>query len=329
MAKGRPAEAGKPSGDIVVSIIVATYNARGLLADCLDSIRLNPPSEPFEIVVVDDASRDGTSEMVRSRFPEVYLITNNVNSHYATSNNTAFQHARGRYFLLLNNDTIVLPHAIDLMVAFLREHPDAGSVGSKLLNEDGTIQWSVKTLPNIGSAFFGARSIITRLFPGNPFSRTHLLHLESDMIEPFIAGYVSSASVMIPREVVEKVGGLDRRLSYHVDADYCKRISNAGYNNYYLPTATVIHLNHRGGTMVSLRRRYRSVVEFHRGSYIFYQKHIQSTAGLGMHFVVVTGLLVRFVISLAGQTLAELWKGITIAAAKVGSRNRASTGKEG
>jgi N-acetylglucosaminyl-diphospho-decaprenol L-rhamnosyltransferase len=307
MPERMPVGRGAEAGPIVVSVIIATYNASGLLDDCLRSIYANPPSERYEIIVVDDASTDRSSDMVREKYPDVVLFTNKVNSHYATSNNLAFKHARGEFFFLLNNDTIVLPNAIDLMVAFLREHPDAGSVGSKLLNEDGSIQWSVKTLPNIGSAFFGARSFVTRIFPNNPFSREHLQHLSHDLTKSFVAGYVSSASVMMPRRVVMSAGDLDRRLSYHVDADYCKRISDLGYNNYYLPEAVVIHLNHRGGTMVHWRRRFRSVVEFHRGSYIYYDKHMRETAPLPMRAIVVVGLLFRFVVSLAMQALMEAY----------------------
>jgi GT2 family glycosyltransferase len=296
----------RSQAEIVVSVIIATYNARQLLADCLTSIAKNSPSEPYEVIVVDDASADGTSEMVCTRFPDVLLLRNEINRHYAFSNNRAFECSRGEYLLLLNNDTVVLPQALDRMVEFLREHPDAGAVGCRLLNEDGSIQWSVKSLPNPGSALFGARSIITRLFPNNRFSRRHLLHLDHDMTAPFAAGYVSSAAVMIPRHIVDKVGGLDRRLSYHVDADYGKRIENAGYKSYYLPTATIIHLDHKGGTMVSLRRRFRSLIEFHVGSYIYYRKHVQKSAWAPMHIVVVLGLLARFVISVIAQAGAEL-----------------------
>jgi N-acetylglucosaminyl-diphospho-decaprenol L-rhamnosyltransferase len=300
-----------PSNDqvaepVTLSVIIATYNARELLADCLESIYRNPPSSPYEVIVVDDASVDRTSEMVSARFPEVCLLRNEVNRHYAYANNRAFQHARGQYLYLLNNDTIVLPQALDGMLAFLQEHPEAGAVGSRLLNEDGSIQWSVKSLPNPGSALFGARSIITRISPNNRYSRKHLQHLDRDLTKPFVAGYVSSASVMIPRSVIDKVGELDRRLSYHVDADYCKRIADAGYHSYYLPTATVIHLDHRGGTMVSVRRRFRSLVEFHVGSYIFYQKHIQGSPWSPMHVVVVVGIFARFLLSLIARVVTEL-----------------------
>jgi GT2 family glycosyltransferase len=306
MADRKPVSDGGMAPAVTLSIIVPSYNARDLLADCLQSLYENPPSEAYEIIVIDDASADGTSEMVRTRFPEVRLLRNEINSHYAHSNNLAFKIARGQFFYLLNSDTIVLPKALDQMLAFLREHPEAGVVGSKLLNGDGTVQWSVKSLPSLGSALFGARSIITRLFPNNRYSRQHLLHLDRDMTEPFTAGYVSSASIMLPRKVVEEVGDLDRRLSYHVDADYCKRIANAGYHSYYLPTSTIIHLDHKGGTMVSLKRRFRSLVEFHVGSYIFYRKHIQRTSITPMHGLVIVGLFCRFLLSLTARLLLEL-----------------------
>jgi len=299
---------------VTLSVIIPSYNARELLANCLESIYRNPSSEPYEIIVVDDASIDGTSEMVRRRFHKVRLFRNEVNRHYAHSNNWAIQHARGQYIYLLNNDTIITPRVLDDMIRFLRDHPDAGAVGSRLLNRDGTIQWSVKSLPNPGSALFGARSIITRIAPNNRFSRKHLLHMGRDLSKPFVVGYVSSASVMIPRHVVDEIGELDERLSYHVDADYCKRIADAGYKCYYLPSATVMHLDHKGGTMVNVRRRFRSLVEFHVGSYIYYQKHVQRSPRNLMHIIVVAGLFCRFLISLVVQSLAELC-GITSALA--------------
>jgi GT2 family glycosyltransferase len=235
-------------------------------------------------------------------------LRNEVNRHYAFSNNRAFDHASGKYLLLLNNDTVVLPQALDRMVEFLRRHPDAGAVGCKLLNPDGSgsVQWSVKSLPNPGTALFGARSSVTRLLPENPFSRHHLLHLDRGMTAPFAAGYVSSAAVMIPRRIVHKVDRLDQRLADHVNADYCKRIADAIHKSYYLPMATIIHLDHKGGTMVSLRRRFRSLIEFHVGSYIYYRKHVQKSAWAPMHAIVVLGPLAGFVLSITAQAGAEV-----------------------
>jgi GT2 family glycosyltransferase len=302
----------KPSGDdapasaIILSLIISTYNARDVVADCLRSIYQNPPSEPYEIILVDDASTDGTSDIIRDRFPEARLLRNEINRHYTISNNRAIEQARGEFLYLLNNDTIVLPQALDRMIAFLREHPEAGAVGSKLLNEDGTIQWSVRALPNLGSALFGGRSVITRMFPNNRYSRKRLLHHDLDMNQPSVAGYVSGASKMMPRKVVEEVGQLDSNFFYHVDADYCKRMADIGYKTYYLPTATVIHLHHKGGTMVSPKLRFRSMASFHFDCWAYYRKHLRQSAWSPTPILVLVGLVSHFLALAAAQGCAEL-----------------------
>ena len=174
----------------------------------------------------------------------------------------ALDQARGQFASLLNNDILVPPLALDSMIKFLRDHPEAGVVGCKLLNDDGTVQPSVKSLPSPGAAIFGARSIVSKLFPHNRFTRQHLLHIDGDMTHPFVAGLVSGAASMMPLAVVKKVGHLDPQFFYHVDADYCKRIAEAGYKCYYLPTTSIVHLNHRGGTMANLPVRFRSLMKF-------------------------------------------------------------------
>jgi hypothetical protein len=292
--------------DIVLTIIITCYNTCDLVGECLASIYQNPPTEAYEIFLVDDGSVDGTSELVRTTFPEVRRLRSEVNRHYAHSNNWALDQARGRYVLLLNNDTLVLPRALDDMIVFLRHQPEAGAVGCRLLNEDGTIQWSVKSLPNPASAVVGARSFVAKLFPNNRFTRKHLLHIDRDMTQPFVAGYVSSAASMMPLSVMKKVGHLDPRFAYHIDADYCKRISDAGYKSYYLPTATIIHLNHRGGTMASLPVRFRSLIMFEVQSYRYYRKHLQTSSWSPMPLVVAVGLSFHFLALASAQAYVEL-----------------------
>jgi GT2 family glycosyltransferase len=306
MTDQKPTGKGVPHADIVLTIIISCYNDRDLVEDCLRSIYQNPPTEPYEIILVDDASSDGASEMVASAYPQVRLLRNDVNRHYAYSNNRALDEACGTYILLLNSDTIVLPGALDDMIAFLRQNADAGAVGCKLLNDDGTIQWSVKSLPNPSAAIFGARSIFAKWFPNNRFSSQHLLHIGRDMTQPFVAGLVSSAASMMPRSVIEEVGHLDVQFFYHVDADYCKRIADAGYKCYYLPTAAIIHLNHKGGTMTSLSARFRSLMMFEIWSYRYYRKHIQTSLWSPMQAVVVLGLSFHFLALVSGQIFAEL-----------------------
>ncbi|MGH6839325.1 MAG: glycosyltransferase family 2 protein [Methylocella sp.] len=292
--------------DIVLTIIITCYNTRDVVGDCLRSIYRNPPAEAHEIILVDDASMDGTSEMVRLTFPEVRLLRNDVNLQYAHSNNRALDEARGRYVLLLNSDTIVLPQALDAMIAFLRGHPEAGVVGCKLLNENGTIQCSVKSLLTPAAAIFGARSFLTKLFPNNRFSRRHLLHIDREMTQPFVAGLVSGAASMMPLEVIRQIGYLDVDFFTHVDADYCKRIANAGYKCFYLPTATIIHLNHRGGSMTSPLARLRFLVMFEVYSYRYYRKHFQKSLWNPMLIVAALGLCFHFLALVSGQAYAEL-----------------------
>jgi GT2 family glycosyltransferase len=318
MTQPKPIGHWVPDVEIVLTIIISCYNTRDLVGDCLRSIYRSPPGEPFEIILVDDASKDGTGEMVRSEFPEVCLLRNEVNRHYARSNNRAFDHARGRYVLLLNNDTIVLPNALDDMIAFLQEHPDAGMVGCKLLNEDGTIQWSVKSLPNAGAAISGSRSFLAKLFPNNRFTQQHLLHIGRDMTQPFVAGYVSGAASMMPFSVMKSVGYLDTDLFYHVDADHCKRITDAGYKCYYLPTAAIVHLNHKGGTMATLPVRFRQLMLFEIHSYRYYRKHIQTSSWSPMQIVVAAGLSFHFVVF----ALAQVWTELTAAARSISQPKR-------
>ena len=295
----------RPS-DIALTIIVSCYNTRELVRDCLRSIYQNAPTEPYEIILVDDASADGTSEMVRTTFPEVRLLRNEVNRHYTFSNNRALADARGRYVLLLNNDTIVLPHALDGMIEFLRAHLEAGAVGCKLLNEDGTTQASAKAPLSPGAAIFGAQSLATKLFPNNRFSRRHVLHIGRDTGEPFVVGFVSGAASMMPLKVIREVGRLDESFFYHVDADYCKRIAEAGYKCFYLPAVAIIHLNHKGGSRANASKRLRSLMMFEVYSYRYYRKHFLRSAWNPMAVVVALGLGLHFLGSASGQACAEV-----------------------
>jgi GT2 family glycosyltransferase len=133
-----------------------------------------------------------------------------------------------------------------------------------------------------------------------------VLHIGRDMGEPFLAGFVSGAASMMPLKVMREVGHLDESFFYHVDADYCKRIGEAGYKCFYLPTAAIIHLNHKGGSMANPLKRLRSLMMFEVYSYRYYRKHFLRSSWNPMAVVVALGLSLHFLALASGQVCAEL-----------------------
>jgi GT2 family glycosyltransferase len=256
-----------------ISIVIATLNARAVLGRNLDELLRHPPRRSTEILVIDDGSVDGTPRMVAERFPQVRLLVNPHNVGYAYSCNRAIEIARGRFIHLLNNDVEVLPGTLDVMADFLDANPQAGAAGSLLLNEDGSVQQSAKALPTLRSALFGGRSWFSTWMPNNRFTRAELQHWRADAGVPFTTGYVSGASMMVPRDVLDRIGPLDERIFYFNDADFCKRIWDIGRQVYCVPAAKAMHLNHQGGSLGSLKRRLWATLVFHRGAWIYSRKH--------------------------------------------------------
>jgi len=132
-----------------VSVIIVSWNTRDILQDCLESVYAQTRGVSFEVIVVDNASSDGSVEMVRSQLQQVTLVANRDNRGFAAANNQGMQIARGRYILLLNSDTVVLDGAIQKVVAFADQHPEAAVVGCRVLNRDGTLQQSCFKYPSL------------------------------------------------------------------------------------------------------------------------------------------------------------------------------------
>jgi len=188
-----------------VSVIIVNYNVRQFLENALTSIRRAMEGLEGEVIVVDNASDDGSTEMVKAKFPDVILIENRRNLGFAASNNIALRRARGKYLLLINPDTIVQEDTLRVMLAFFAETPDAGLAGCKILNPDGSLQLACRrTYPTPWVAFtktFGLSS----LFPGSRlFGKYNLTFLNEDETYPVDA--VSGSFMMVTREVLEAVG---------------------------------------------------------------------------------------------------------------------------
>ncbi len=221
-----------------LTVIVLTYNTLLLTKACLRSVYDDLDRTPYtaEVVVVDNASTDGTVEALRSQFPCARLVVNKANLGFTGGNNAGLQVAQGRYLLLLNSDTEVQPGALAALALFMEQHPDAGACGPMLLNPDGTLQPSGRALPSVWSVFVGMTKLY-RLWKNDLYEQRG-----RDYTKTARVGEVSGAALMVRREAYEKVGGLDPNLfAYYEDVDWCKRIGEAGYHVYYVPGARVMH----------------------------------------------------------------------------------------
>jgi hypothetical protein len=251
-------------------VCIVTYRARDMLRDCLESLDQHTRLA-FEVIVVDNGSQDGVVEMLRREYPHVCLVENQDNAGYTRPMNQALRLGRGRYLMQLNPDTLILPEAIDRLVAFMDQHPKIGICGPKVLNRDLTLQkpcrrgeprpWAVLTY------FLG----LSARYPSSPlFSQYLLTYLDEDQINP-VDG-VAGSCMLVRRALVDQIGYLDERyFAYQEDADFCFRARQAGWKVYYMPEAQIIHYGGQGGSRV---QPYRSIYEWHRSYFVYYRQHL-------------------------------------------------------
>jgi GT2 family glycosyltransferase len=282
--------------EVDCSVLVVTYNSRPFVADCIASVRATVRDHAHEVVVVDNASHDGTAEMLRDAFPGLPVVDMGRNAGFSAANNRAFSSSSGRHVVLLNGDATVLPGALDTLIAFLDAHPRAGVVAPRLENPDGSDQGTARSFPTPAAALFGRRSPLTRLFPRNRFSRRYLSGRVDEHTEPFEVDWVSGACLMIRRDVFELVGGLDDGFfMYWEDADLCRRVKDAGFGVWCVPDARVVHAE--GGS----RRGWpaRQVRYFHRSAYRYYAKHHLAGARTVLRPVAAAALAARAALVIA------------------------------
>jgi GT2 family glycosyltransferase len=225
---------------IDVSIIIVNWNSREFLAQCLGTIFAMPRDLEFEIIVIDNASYDGSEQMVRDRFPTVIFIQGRENLGFARANNAAAVHATGRNLLFLNPDTEVVGTAIERMVRFLDARPNAGAVGCKLLNTDGSLQTScVQAFPTVLNQVLDS-ALLQRTFPRSSLWGTQAFFDEH--AAPAEVEALSGACLLVRRETSLAVGHFtEDYFMYAEDIDLCFKLQKAGHRNYYLGDVCVIH----------------------------------------------------------------------------------------
>lgn len=228
-----------------LSVIIVNHNTVEDLRKCLGSIDAAEHECDHRIWVVDNASTDGSAEMVRAEFPDANLLANEANEGFARANNRAIEASRGEYVLLLNPDTIVSDRAFDRILDFLRRTPDAGMATAKLVKADGTLDLACRR--SFPTPFDGlCRSLgLSDLFPDSRiFARYNLRYLDENEIAEVEA--INGAFMMVRRAAIEDVGLLDEGyFMYMEDLDWCYRFGQAGWRIYYVPEATVVHLKGR------------------------------------------------------------------------------------
>lgn len=300
-----------------VSIIIVNWNTRDLLRGCLTSIKAQT-SASHEVIVIDNASTDGSAAMVAEEFPAVILIANTANRGFAAANNQGLAISRGDSVLLLNPDTVVLDGAIDTMLVWLARHPDVGCVGCQVWEDERTIQqtcFADPSLLNLTLVELGLMRLAHRMpFFGRPWYRNWDRRSERDV------DVVSGMFMLVPRHVLAVVGPLDPAFFiYAEEADWCRRIRTAGWRCVFAPVARILHLD--GGGKSTAQIKPKMYVQMQKSHLAYTRKHQGLLAAVCIKTLFVVSALLRRVVFgslwlLRGDEASRARSGLSLAVLK-------------
>ncbi|MGB5847138.1 MAG: glycosyltransferase [Ignavibacteriaceae bacterium] len=256
-----------------LSIIIVNYNVKEFLQNLLHSIEKASLNISHEIIIVDNASDDGSVELIREKFPSVKLIANTENLGFGKANNQALEIADGKYLLLINPDTIVSEDTLDKMIRFFEDNSEAGLAGCKILNPDGTLQLACRrSFPGPWTSFCKVTGL-SNLFPKSKlFARYNLTYLDED--QTYEVDAISGSFMMMRKETYDKVGGFDEEFfMYGEDLDLCYRIQQTGFKVFYVHTTQIIH--YKGES--TKRSRLDETKVFYDAMHLFVKKHFSGS----------------------------------------------------
>lgn len=285
-----------------LSILIVNYNTCQLTVNCLRSVFASETGYTYEVIVIDNNSKDASVQTIREEFPQVKLIENTENTGFAKANNQGMDVSKGRYVLLLNSDTVIQPDTIQTMVAFMDDHPSVGASGCKIILPDGSLDKACKRgFPTPSASFYYAFGL-SKLFPNNPrFNQYQLGYLDPDQEYP--VDCLVGAFMLVRKETLEQVGGLDETFfMYGEDIDWCYRIKQAGWGIHYYPRTTIIH--YKGGS--ARRRPFKIIYEFHRAMILFHRKHYRKKYNIFVNGAVYAGVGVKLLLSLLTNRLKPI-----------------------
>ncbi len=290
----------KPLPD--VSIIVVSYNVRKLLLECIGSIKKSVKGVSYEIIVVYNASKDSTVDALKKTYPDISIIANRDNRGFARANNQGAALSRGRYLLLLNPDTLLTEDPVSQAIAFMEKRAEAGALSYMLLNSDGSVQSTTHLLPNLKTEFyhfFGLKRLLRFSFlrpvikaVARVVDRQAASYIESyDSVEfEKEVEIIPGAFMFLRREAMAGVGLFDEGFFlYSEDIDLCKRIGEAGWKIFLLPSTPVIHYEGQ-----SLKPAFGKISpERYRGEFYYFKKH--------HGYLTLVALRAMLIISLSGK----------------------------
>jgi GT2 family glycosyltransferase len=275
-----------------ISVVIVGWNAKRYLELCLDSIAKTPPRRSMEVLVVDNASTDGSVEMIESKFPWVKLIKSSENLGFSRGNNVAIRQAQGRYIALVNPDVIVFPGCLDALADFLEQNPKVGDVGPRVLNPDMSMQSTCRRFPTLWNNFCSATRL-EQIFKGSQFfAGEHMFYFAHDRTLPVdvLVGCFS----MIRRQAFDSVGLLDENLfMYGDDVDWCRRARNAGWEVVFYPGAQAIH--DRGKITAPYPVRFALAQQ--RSVLYYWSKHHGFWGVLGIRSIMTFHHLMRYTVA--------------------------------
>jgi hypothetical protein len=302
-----------------LAIVIVNYNTCAMLRDCLRSLFASELSGlTASVCVVDNTSSDNSVAMVRAEFPQVHLIANTENVGYPRANNQGLRHfgfrdldrevsaepsvridpLLPRFALLLNPDTVLPRAALAEMIAFMDAHPQAGAAGPKLVRLDGSLDWACRrSFPTPETSLYHLTRL-DRVFPhSSRFARYDLRYLDPNLVVRVDA--IVGAFMLVRSEAITQAGLLDESFfMYGEDLDWAKRITEAGWEVWYNPGVTVLHIKEAAS-----RHSYRARVEFYRALTIFYEKHYRATTSSWMDWLIRSGITLFGGIDLLGRRL--------------------------
>ncbi|MDO8487542.1 MAG: glycosyltransferase family 2 protein [Candidatus Curtissbacteria bacterium] len=274
-----------------VSFIIVNWNTKKLLEQAIASLYKYATGFTFEIIVVDNASEDGSPGMVSKKFPKVKLIKNSDNVGFAKGNNVGIKAACGEFIFLFNSDAYLINDSIANLVKRAREIPNLGAIAPQILNEDRTIQQSVGFMPDLARVILWM-SFIDDLPFGDYLKPYHVDHARFYKRERRV-DWLTGAAFMIPRKVIAKVGPLDANIfMYGEDVDWCLRIKKAGFEIYYSPVAKLVHIGRGSAGKISKN----AILGEYKGLIYVYAKHKSKFSLQMLRLLLKIGALARIII---------------------------------